>query len=1816
MVESADRGQTWSEPRSLPGNLNAQPKLLADAVVPDRLDLFQLSGSDDGELFRYRSTDGGQTWTPREWVTACRHGYDRNEIRTFDVARTTDGTCHVVYEDRGRIYYTTDRWPFGAEDRELAEGENPAITVDADGYIHVAYQQGNASLAWRISRNNGHRWEPAYTDTQAGISWRLRPHLSAWESDVCLAWAAATNGTAQGAQAYGIRYASGTGWTPIRCLTGEPRGSRDALQTGEVVNSLAVGPGAVCLAARSAEAGIRIANADADLQYDQNWFVIAGRVSAAGQPLCGVTVTLSRPGCSRTTTTDPDGRYHFGGLPEANFVVVPSLGTTDFTPATYQTDVPRTDLDFTAEDDTVGDGWWTVQHWRPGLTLHDVTVVSEREIWATGSLQGVGGAILHSTDAGENWTTITAQDAPISSDLLGLDFPDSRNGWFVGKFGTALQTRDAGTTWDRVRWPGGFGFGGALRGVAFFDSCGWILGTPLIRTRDGGVTWEQLPRDLIVTDDGNDDIAGEIGFFNRDAGWITGNRETGQDARIHITFDGGETWPHAVRAPRGLTTFTFFDTCTGVGAGRDVLLFTRDGATLTVRDREGGAPVITRPRQAVMPSAIHAWIVGSDWTGANDAEAGVALVTFNGGQTWTRQPLPTCAALRKTAFLNPRAGWAVGENGVILKYTGTGSWQGQRGAAISGRVTDGATGNGVAGADVRTSRGQQAVTNAFGLYTIHDVPNGTCLVTAEKPGFGNVTETCVLRNKKVTLNIDNAAGLQQWQPADADLWEDTEGTLVMNGTGTGTLARTTYASHICDVDVTLRISKTDGNAAAWTGMMIRETESHDAGYRFVINAEGGVEVSRVNAGEVAPCSLLPGADHAVNRGLGLDNVLRVRAVGTILRFFVNTVPVCEWQDATFACGTLSLVAEDTGDAVPADRVVFEPTALFVPARELAFVVQPASTGLNEAFDVAVAVVDETGMVAVNHEPVIATLSIAPGADAAGATLSGTVTRATKDGVAVFPGLSIDRAAQGYRLQADAEGIESGQSNAFSVTGLIGDVNDDGKVDLVDAVLSMQVVAGMTPPGVRAGADVNGDGRIGMPEAVYALRQTAGVPPDSATAEQKTEEANAALQQKDYATAKALYAQALQANPDNPQANAGYSVSVVAENAPVFNAIMQDIMGMMVTNDLHFGGVTLGQMFGLAAKLPFYALSASAGRGAYEIDIDLQVANGLKESVLRVKHGVSTVDSGYFSVLQDLASRSNQYRAQILFVLPFIRKAQEADDLALELPADVFRDAFGYDIDGDGINDLDPPGDRICLDQGDMFLLDAVLSVVLGVGEALNAYDFNAHGYAETGDANEDGYADPDEYLPPPPYYTLTADGPQHLDQAYQHVQTAVAKARTGLDITLAETQDVYEILPVNSDPDLRTFVHSLRQSTTYTDVTDAKAALAGPYNMDFAKGPFYLQGVQATIDLSRFFTQPRDLRDMLPRVNLESLQFEPMPDPTFGGIFPDGDLVAILNEALHAATLQAIPVITGMSADTVEYGDTVVLIGSGFGETQADSIVIIDTTTLSEEAVTAWSDSEIAFTMPHGLLPGRLRVTVDGIRSNSRRINVEGLTIDTFDETEGARPEGNNPKTLDSGLLVYSIHDVPDTSGFWNDSQSDWAVRQSTLQQFSNIYRVGAGGTDPQNGDFRGSNILTKYRTAGNGTVTAQIKTVRGTAFSLLDSDDDGVGVIVRYRDEDNFYRFFVQRDEDDNGPFARLEKWVDGNLTVLGLSTDPDHIYSDEPDATTRITVNMQGSRLRAYLNEILVFDLSDGTFTGGHFGLSVYAMEGLYVDYLLLQE
>lgn len=54
----------------------------------------------------------------------------------------------------------------------------------------------------------------------------------------------------------------------------------------------------------------------------------------------------------------------------------------------------------------------------------------------------------------------------------------------------------------------------------------------------------------------------------------------------------------------------------------------------------------------------------------------------------------------------------------------------------------------------------------------------------------------------------------------------------------------------------------------------------------------------------------------------------------------------------------------------------------------------------------------------------------------------------------------------------------------------GDVNNSGSTDLTDAVLALQVCAGMNVSGIRYEADINNDDKIGIPEAVYALQKVA------------------------------------------------------------------------------------------------------------------------------------------------------------------------------------------------------------------------------------------------------------------------------------------------------------------------------------------------------------------------------------------------------------------------------------------------------------------------------------------------------------------------------------------------------------------------------------------------------------------------------------------------------------------------------------------------------------------------------------------------------
>jgi lysophospholipase L1-like esterase len=56
----------------------------------------------------------------------------------------------------------------------------------------------------------------------------------------------------------------------------------------------------------------------------------------------------------------------------------------------------------------------------------------------------------------------------------------------------------------------------------------------------------------------------------------------------------------------------------------------------------------------------------------------------------------------------------------------------------------------------------------------------------------------------------------------------------------------------------------------------------------------------------------------------------------------------------------------------------------------------------------------------------------------------------------------------------------------------GDINDDGNVNLTDAVMSLQLLSGASSGDFTVNADVNNDGRIGAQETIFALLWTAGL----------------------------------------------------------------------------------------------------------------------------------------------------------------------------------------------------------------------------------------------------------------------------------------------------------------------------------------------------------------------------------------------------------------------------------------------------------------------------------------------------------------------------------------------------------------------------------------------------------------------------------------------------------------------------------------------------------------------------------------------------
>jgi hypothetical protein len=160
----------------------------------------------------------------------------------------------------------------------------------------------------------------------------------------------------------------------------------------------------------------------------------------------------------------------------------------------------------------------------------------------------VSGTSLLKTDSGGSSWEEQFTPAGESGTILGSFFLDANRGWLVARGDepgalVILRTQDGFLTSDRVVLPASrmqFSSDVQRAQIQFTDpSNGWValklqsssnfsLGA-LLKTRDGGQTWQVLPLP----------VSGRLHFLNQDRGWLAGG-VSGDD--LYATMDGGSSW--------------------------------------------------------------------------------------------------------------------------------------------------------------------------------------------------------------------------------------------------------------------------------------------------------------------------------------------------------------------------------------------------------------------------------------------------------------------------------------------------------------------------------------------------------------------------------------------------------------------------------------------------------------------------------------------------------------------------------------------------------------------------------------------------------------------------------------------------------------------------------------------------------------------------------------------------------------------------------------------------------------------------------------------------------------------------------------------------------------------------------------------------------------------------------------------------------------------------------------------------------------------------------------------------------------------------
>ena len=311
-----------------------------------------------------------------------------------------------------------------------------------------------------------------------------------------------------------------------------------------------------------------------------------------------------------------------------------------------------------------GQNYWQISNSPTGLNLRNVFFINSN----TGWISGDSGFIARTDNGGENWTVQTTN---LTEQIQNFFFINERHGWALAwevspdsneYYGTKiLKTTNGGNNWTITMYsePNIF-----MNAVYFIDSLkGFLAGSPLtiVYTLNSGERWFPADTDTslavgfpVVNLKFTDSLNGyACGGFRDIAGsmWRTTN--------------GGFNWRGTIVGPEPLNDVFIFSPQKAIAAGGDF-----EYGSSTVKTSNGGMnwQYDTLGTFGVA-SAIDFRTPYNGWIALGIAQK--FAFSNDSGNTWQTVFTPDSIPIFGIDFTDSIHGWAVGYDGVVLKYNPT-----------------------------------------------------------------------------------------------------------------------------------------------------------------------------------------------------------------------------------------------------------------------------------------------------------------------------------------------------------------------------------------------------------------------------------------------------------------------------------------------------------------------------------------------------------------------------------------------------------------------------------------------------------------------------------------------------------------------------------------------------------------------------------------------------------------------------------------------------------------------------------------------------------------------------------------------------------------------------------------------------------------------------------------------------------------------------------------------------------------------------------------------------------------------------------------